>query len=404
MNTPTNIPIPSEQSESADDAKATPSTGDLHLVRIFAEVADGEIVHSVDARELYKGLQVGKDFSNWIKDRISNYGFEEGKDYSPILANNTGSRGQPRKEYKLSMDMAKELCMLERNETGSKFRKYFIECEKEFRKVSQHLAENKTVSDNSVEALKLMTETVREFRNELKDMRSQLNSRQTAPADQETPQLIYKTPTARLLRMGVGAFDSWRLYGQDFPFRVYTSTPMGHDLYDENEIRAYIRNGLRPDPKYSRSSTGVSPVSSSSPQSGIGVPPVSPSSSPTSLPATSSPSPEDDHPRRIYLEDQTEPLFTMTDIAAILTTSQPRLAAILFNYRIIEKRGTKWILTQFANTKTPIVGKLVKFQRVNALGEREESEHLMFTEAGVSMCRDLVKQWTDFQQNRRSGK
>ena len=86
----------------------------------------------VDARELHTFLEIGKFFSNWIKDRIDEYGFEEGKDFLPKLAKSTG--GRQKKEYLLTLDTAKELAMVERSEKGKQARRYFIEVEKQFKK------------------------------------------------------------------------------------------------------------------------------------------------------------------------------------------------------------------------------------------------------------------------------
>ena len=73
---------------------------------------------TVNARNLHEFLEVGRDFSNWFKDRVEKYGFEEGEDFSPILANSTESTGRQKKEYIIKMDMAKELAMVENNEKG----------------------------------------------------------------------------------------------------------------------------------------------------------------------------------------------------------------------------------------------------------------------------------------------
>lgn len=93
---------------------------------------------AVDARELHGFLEVGRDFSNWIKDRIEKYGFDEGEDYilfdSPNLANQTGRGGDRKsKAYLLSMDCAKEIAMAENNERGRQVRRYFIECERRYK-------------------------------------------------------------------------------------------------------------------------------------------------------------------------------------------------------------------------------------------------------------------------------
>jgi len=76
-----------------------------------------------DARDLHRALEVGKDFSTWIKDRIEEYGFIEGQDFvkfgSPKLGNQSGMksvRGGDRRsiDYHVSFDMAKELGILRR--------------------------------------------------------------------------------------------------------------------------------------------------------------------------------------------------------------------------------------------------------------------------------------------------
>ena len=92
-------------------------------------------VPTVSARHLHAFLEVGKHFRTWIQDRIAAFGFVEGQDYvifenefRPDLGETYG--GRPAKEYHLTIDMAKELSMVERNEKGKQARRYFIECEK----------------------------------------------------------------------------------------------------------------------------------------------------------------------------------------------------------------------------------------------------------------------------------
>jgi len=95
-------------------------------------------IQLVDARELHRKLQTRRDFSNWIKGRIQEYGFIENEDYfienqrSPKLASQVSTHGgfRHRIDYYLTVNMAKELAMVERNEWGRKIRRYFIEMEK----------------------------------------------------------------------------------------------------------------------------------------------------------------------------------------------------------------------------------------------------------------------------------
>lgn len=89
---------------------------------------DGEGKKTVNARELHDFLEIHTAFNDWITRRIKEYAFTDGEDFISILSKSTG--GRPSKEYHISIDMAKELSMVERNEKGKKARQYFIECER----------------------------------------------------------------------------------------------------------------------------------------------------------------------------------------------------------------------------------------------------------------------------------
>jgi phage anti-repressor protein len=90
----------------------------------------------IDARLLHQQLQVGSRFNDWIRNRIKEFGFEEGNDFYSNFSNQKffGWGGNRRSvNYHLTMDMAKELAMIERNDVGRKVRRYFIAVEKEMR-------------------------------------------------------------------------------------------------------------------------------------------------------------------------------------------------------------------------------------------------------------------------------
>ncbi|ABS43419.1 putative phage anti-repressor protein [Campylobacter jejuni subsp. doylei 269.97] len=80
-----------------------------------------------NVENLFCYLEVNSKFADWIKNRINQYDFIENQDYI-IKEVFTGRR--PRKEYYVTLDMAKELCMVENNEKGRQARRYFIDCEK----------------------------------------------------------------------------------------------------------------------------------------------------------------------------------------------------------------------------------------------------------------------------------
>jgi anti-repressor protein len=84
----------------------------------------------VDARKLHQRLKSKQQFADWIKSRLTKP-FSEGEDFFIILRKSSG--GRQAIEYHLTLDTAKHICMMERNEVAYKFRKYFIEAEKELR-------------------------------------------------------------------------------------------------------------------------------------------------------------------------------------------------------------------------------------------------------------------------------
>jgi len=113
--------------------------------------------NGVSAKELYdflfEGVEKATPFSMWIKRRISEYGFVENQDFVTYLLESTG--GRKLKDYSMTLDMAKELSMVEKTIVGKKARKYFIKCEKRLRKFEvQRLA--------GVEVRKTLTDKVDE--------------------------------------------------------------------------------------------------------------------------------------------------------------------------------------------------------------------------------------------------
>jgi len=105
------------------------------LIAVTSGHIDGQATQLADARQLHRFLGVGKDFTTWIKLRIRQYGFELNRDY---LLTQTGEQlpcgTKWRSDYLLSLDMAKELAMVERTPQGRLARRYFIDCERQLHK------------------------------------------------------------------------------------------------------------------------------------------------------------------------------------------------------------------------------------------------------------------------------
>ena len=84
---------------------------------------------TVNGRELHDALGINTKYSDWFP-RMCEYGFSEGKDYCSILRNRSdGLPGKCLTDHQLTIDMAKQLCMIQRTEIGKKFRQYFIQVE-----------------------------------------------------------------------------------------------------------------------------------------------------------------------------------------------------------------------------------------------------------------------------------
>lgn len=113
---------------------------------------------AVSARDLHEFLEVGSEYSHWFK-RMCEYGFTEGHDYSPFLTNRVdGLSGKPRQDAILTIDMAKEICMLQRNEKGKQARQYFIQLEKDWNSPEKVMARALQIANKKLQVLEAKAE------------------------------------------------------------------------------------------------------------------------------------------------------------------------------------------------------------------------------------------------------
>ena len=114
---------------------------------------------AVSARDLHEFLDVGSEYSHWFK-RMCEYGFTEGQDFSPFLTESTG--GRPAQDAILTLDMAKEICMLQRNEKGKQARQYFLQLEKDWNSPEKVMARALRIADRRIKALESENEAQRQ--------------------------------------------------------------------------------------------------------------------------------------------------------------------------------------------------------------------------------------------------
>jgi phage anti-repressor protein len=106
-----------------------------NLIPIFQSAFGDETVNAVDAKTLHAGLQVKTEFRHWFRRRVDEYGFAQNVDYTAVIFDRsemTDIFQNPSVNFVTTLDMAKELAMVERTEIGRKVRKYLIECEKRY--------------------------------------------------------------------------------------------------------------------------------------------------------------------------------------------------------------------------------------------------------------------------------
>ena len=143
-------------------------------------------VRLINARELHEKLRIKRRFANWINDRIEKYEFVENSDF--IKRNNfvtVGNLKRPQIDFYVTINMAKELCMVENNEIGRKIRKYFIEIEKRYRNILNNTNNTNSLIDIMQNAINYMRENnirvenleigLNEVKEDINDLKSKMD-------------------------------------------------------------------------------------------------------------------------------------------------------------------------------------------------------------------------------------
>jgi anti-repressor protein len=114
------------------------------IIAITKQNIGNQEINSVNARDLWEYLDSQREFATWIKSRIEKFEFQEGIDFcrfDKIVKTGGINVAKPLKEYIITIDMAKELAMVENNDKGRQARRYFIEVEKKYQEQAQVIPE-----------------------------------------------------------------------------------------------------------------------------------------------------------------------------------------------------------------------------------------------------------------------
>lgn len=120
----------------------------------------------VSARELHEFLDVSTRYNDWFH-RMCEYGFTDGADFNLLKierVQNEGGRmvSRPMEDAVITIDMAKEICMLQRNEKGKQARQYFIQLEKDWNSPEKVMARALKIADQKIKRLEVENEKQRQ--------------------------------------------------------------------------------------------------------------------------------------------------------------------------------------------------------------------------------------------------
>lgn len=108
---------------------------------------------TVSARDLHEKLNIGTKFTTWF-ERMKEYGFTEGNEFFPELGETSEQGGRPATDFQISIDMAKQICMIQRTPEGKKIRQYFIDLEKAWNTPEQIFARALKMADEELRRVK----------------------------------------------------------------------------------------------------------------------------------------------------------------------------------------------------------------------------------------------------------
>lgn len=120
---------------------------------------------TISARDLHDALEVGTPYDKWFL-RMCEYGFSEGTDFSTKMSESTG--GRPAMDADISIDMAKEICMIQRTDKGREVRKYFLDLEKAWNTPEQIMARALRMADKTIASLQDQVKQISAQNEEMK--------------------------------------------------------------------------------------------------------------------------------------------------------------------------------------------------------------------------------------------
>lgn len=198
----------------------------------------------VSARELYEFLEPKSRYNDWF-DRMCEYGFSEDIDFYSEKSKSTG--GRPAINHQLSIEMAKEICMLQRNEKGKQARQYFIQLEKLWNSPEMVMKRALEFANQRVDKLmKLVTEQKEEIK--VKDEEIEYKENVIIGLVDDIDLATKRQRINQILRRGCGhngkkLADRWSLLYTEFSKKYHVNLNMRFDTY-KSEYKPRLTNKL----------------------------------------------------------------------------------------------------------------------------------------------------------------
>ena len=224
------------------------------LINLEEQIFNDEIRKAVSARELWYKLESKQEFTNWIKNRIEKFSFMDGTDYTRfdkvIKGDEKGYGNKTTIEYFITLDMAKELCMLENNAKGKLFRKYFIEIEKQARKPKIDFSDPITGASLYIEAEKKRREllekleTIEPIYNKFMNAKNGLTMKQVAGQLEKCGQnKLFRFLRDKGILISKENSANWNLPKQEYIYKGYfkiRTVTIERSVEDENKPQTLV--------------------------------------------------------------------------------------------------------------------------------------------------------------------
>ena len=210
-------------------------------------------IQAVSARELYKGLEITDRFNRWF-DSLLKYGFIENEDFTSVKSSTLVNNGAKREidDYIISLDMAKQICMLQRSEIGKTYRNYLIKLEKAWNTPEAVMSRALQLANQTLDNIKHQVAIMQPkavVYDELVDRNKTMNFRDmAAKLDMKQTEFMTILKAKYVYKNSIGEYRARAEYQKYFTLRTFniSTDKTGEQLLLNMEGITYFINKYKP--------------------------------------------------------------------------------------------------------------------------------------------------------------